>query len=144
VAHRGGGNLQSNCETSLLTIEEKVRAALASKGQADFVKTSTGFSTGGATAEDVCVDAAVVGNGHWRKSLGRGTDIRRYEKKWLCGATRIGASGQRQNHGAGGRFGGFSSDCLRLTGIKFVLISAPLFQFSRIRCWVIHRFFTRA
>ena len=46
-------------ETALLTDEEKVRGCeLAMKAGADFVKTSTGFSTGGATVEDVALMAA--------------------------------------------------------------------------------------
>ena len=54
AAHCGGAICKVIFETSLLTIEEKVRAALASKrAGADFVKTSTGFSTGGATAEEL-------------------------------------------------------------------------------------------
>ena len=48
-------------ETALLTDDEKVRACLAAKrARADFVKTSTGFSTGGATAADVALMAQVV------------------------------------------------------------------------------------
>ena len=48
-------------ETSLLTNEEKARACeLAVKAHADFVKTSTGFSTGGATVEDVSLMSRIV------------------------------------------------------------------------------------
>ena len=93
VAHRGGAICKVIFETSLLTIEEKVRAALASKrAGADFVKTSTGFSAGGATAEDVALMRAVVGLGIGVKASG---GVRTFDdlKKMVCaGATRIGAS----------------------------------------------------
>lgn len=50
-------------ETALLTEEEKVRACeLSEKAGADFVKTSTGFSTAGATVEDVKLMRATVGD----------------------------------------------------------------------------------
>lgn len=93
VAHRNGAICKVIFETSLLTVEEKVRAALASKrAGADFVKTSTGFSTGGATAEDVALMRAVVGTNIGVKASG---GVRSFEdlKKMVCaGATRIGAS----------------------------------------------------
>jgi deoxyribose-phosphate aldolase len=93
VAHRGGAICKVIFETSLLTFEEKVRAALASKrAGADFVKTSTGFSTGGATAEDVALMRAVVGTDIGVKASG---GVRTFDdlKKMVCaGATRIGAS----------------------------------------------------
>lgn len=60
-------------ETCLLTDEEKVRACeLSVKAGADFVKTSTGFSTGGATVEDV----ALMKKNRWRACKGKGK--RRY------------------------------------------------------------------
>jgi deoxyribose-phosphate aldolase len=93
AAHRCGAICKVIFETSLLTLEEKVRAALASKrAGADFVKTSTGFSTGGATAEDVAILRAVVGSGIGVKASG---GVRTFDdlKKMVCaGATRIGAS----------------------------------------------------
>jgi deoxyribose-phosphate aldolase len=93
VAHRSGAICKVIFETSLLTVEEKVRAALASKrAGADFVKTSTGFSTGGATAEDVALMRAVVGTDIGVKASG---GVRTFDdlKKMVCaGATRIGAS----------------------------------------------------
>ena len=80
-------------ETSLLKNEEKARACeLAVKARADFVKTSTGFSTAGATAEDVALMRAIVGSEIGVKAAGgvRGLDDL---KKMVCaGATRIGAS----------------------------------------------------
>ena len=70
-----------------------MRASLASKkAGADFVKTSTGFSTGGATAEDVALMRAVVGSDIGVKASG---GVRTFDdlKKMVCaGATRIGAS----------------------------------------------------
>ncbi len=93
AAHRGGAICKVIFETSLLTVEEKVRAALASKrAGADFVKTSTGFSTGGATAEDVAIMRAIVGSEIGVKASG---GVRTFDdlKKMVCaGATRIGAS----------------------------------------------------
>ena len=93
IAHRGGAICKVIFETSLLTVEEKVRAALASKrAGADFVKTSTGFSTGGATSEDVALLRAVVGSEIGVKASG---GVRTFDdlKKMVCaGATRIGAS----------------------------------------------------
>jgi deoxyribose-phosphate aldolase len=93
AAHRGGAICKVIFETSLLTIEEKVHAALASKrAGADFVKTSTGFSTGGATAEDVALMRTVLGSAIGVKASG---GVRTFDdlKKMVCaGATRIGAS----------------------------------------------------
>jgi deoxyribose-phosphate aldolase len=93
AAHRGGAICKAIFETSLLTFEEKVRAALSSKSAgADFVKTSTGFSTGGATAEDVAILRAVVGSEMGVKASG---GVRTFDdlKTMVCaGATRIGAS----------------------------------------------------
>ena len=80
-------------ETSLLTEAEKVRACeLAVAAGADFVKTSTGFSTGGATAEDIKLMRETVGPDLGVKASG---GIRSYEDvKTMIdnGATRIGAS----------------------------------------------------
>jgi len=81
-------------ETALLTDEEKRRASeLAKKARANFVKTSTGFSTGGATAADVALMASVVrGAGMEVKASG---GIGSYEDAMAmieAGATRLGAS----------------------------------------------------
>ena len=57
-------------ETCLLTDEEKVKACeLAKEAGADFVKTSTGFSTGGAKAADVALMRKTVGPEYGRKSV---------------------------------------------------------------------------
>ena len=80
-------------ETALLTDEEKIKACLISKeAKADFVKTSTGFSKGGATAGDVALMKYVVGSTVGVKASG---GIRTAEDAKLMiesGADRIGAS----------------------------------------------------
>lgn len=80
-------------ETCLLTEEEKVKACQLSKeAGADFVKTSTGFSTGGATVEDVALMRKTVGSDMGVKASG---GARSYEDAIAfieAGATRIGAS----------------------------------------------------
>jgi deoxyribose-phosphate aldolase len=80
-------------ETSLLSKAEKIRASeLAKQAGADFVKTSTGFSTGGATLEDVKLMRATVGPDMGVKASG---GVRSYEDAVAmvdAGATRIGAS----------------------------------------------------
>ncbi|MTH52477.1 deoxyribose-phosphate aldolase [Bacillus mangrovi] len=80
-------------ETCLLTDEEKVRACeLSVKAGADFVKTSTGFSTGGATVEDILLMRKTVGPGLGVKASGGVRDREGAEKMINAGATRIGAS----------------------------------------------------
>lgn len=80
-------------ETCLLTDEEKVRACLlAKKAGADFVKTSTGFSTGGATVHDVALMRKTVGNDMGVKASG---GVRTHEDLLAmveAGANRIGTS----------------------------------------------------
>jgi deoxyribose-phosphate aldolase len=80
-------------ETSLLTDEEKERACLLSvKAGTDFVKTSTGFSTGGATIQDISLMRNVVGPNLGVKASG---GVRSREDALAlveAGATRIGAS----------------------------------------------------
>jgi deoxyribose-phosphate aldolase len=81
-------------ETSLLTNQEKARACeLSLKARADFVKTSTGFSTGGATVDDVALMSRIVRD----KGLGvkASGGVRSYDelrKMVQAGATRIGTS----------------------------------------------------
>lgn len=80
-------------ETSLLTEEEKIKACeLSMEAGAHFVKTSTGFSTGGATVEDVRLMRSVVGDRLGVKASG---GIRNYEtamKMIEAGANRLGIS----------------------------------------------------
>ncbi len=93
VVHAGGAILKVIIETALLTDEEKVAASqLAKVAGADFVKTSTGFGPGGATAEDVALMRRVVGPKMGVKASG---GIRTYadaQKMVAAGASRIGAS----------------------------------------------------
>ncbi|MBQ3108852.1 MAG: deoxyribose-phosphate aldolase [Clostridia bacterium] len=80
-------------ETCLLTDEEKVAACLAAKrAGADFVKTSTGFSKGGATVEDVALMRRTVGEEMGVKASGGIRDRETAFAMIQAGATRIGAS----------------------------------------------------
>lgn len=80
-------------ETALLTEEEKVRACeLSVKAGADFVKTSTGFASGGATVEDIALMREVVGPELGVKASGGVRDRETAEAMVKAGATRIGAS----------------------------------------------------
>lgn len=80
-------------ETSLLTDDEKVKACeLAVEAGADFVKTSTGFSTGGATSEDVALMRKTVGPDIGVKASGGVRSLEDMKKMVEAGATRIGAS----------------------------------------------------
>lgn len=80
-------------ETSLLTDEEKVRACQIAKEEgADFVKTSTGFSTGGATIEDIRLMRETVGPDMGVKASGGVTNRQEALAMIEAGATRIGAS----------------------------------------------------
>ncbi|MGL4761274.1 MAG: deoxyribose-phosphate aldolase [Sarcina sp.] len=80
-------------ETCLLTDEEKVKACeLAKEAGADFVKTSTGFSTGGATPEDIKLMRETVGPNLGVKASGGVRCFADAEAVIANGATRIGAS----------------------------------------------------
>jgi deoxyribose-phosphate aldolase len=80
-------------ETSLLTQEEKVRACeLSVKAGADYVKTSTGFSSGGATVDDIALMRKTVGPNIGVKASGGVRNTEDTEKMIEAGATRIGAS----------------------------------------------------
>lgn len=109
MGHAAGALVKVIIETSLLTDEEKVTACLLSKeAGADFVKTSTGFSGGGATIEDVALMRRVVGPEMGVKASG---GVRNYDdakNMVAAGATRIGASagikivqGELEAHGEG-------------------------------------------
>ena len=80
-------------ETCLLTDEEKIRACIAAKNAgADFVKTSTGFSTGGAAVHDVALMRQTVGEEMGVKASG---GVRTHEDLLAmveAGASRIGTS----------------------------------------------------
>lgn len=93
VAHEHGAICKVIIETALLTDEEKVRACLASRNAgADFVKTSTGFSKGGATVEDVALMRQVVGSQLGVKASGGVKGMEDARAMFQAGATRIGAS----------------------------------------------------
>src|SRR6266403_2329610 len=81
-------------ETALLTNEEKARACeLAVKARADFVKTSTGFSTGGATVEDVALMSRIVRDKKLGvKASGGIRSLADLLRMVQAGATRIGTS----------------------------------------------------
>ena len=80
-------------ETCLLTDEEKVKACEAAmRAGADFVKTSTGFSTGGANAHDVALMRSVVGDKLGVKASGGIRTPEDAEAMIAAGANRIGAS----------------------------------------------------
>jgi deoxyribose-phosphate aldolase len=93
ASHRGGAICKVILETALLSVEEKVRGTLASKrAGADFVKTSTGFGPGGATAEDVALMRCLVGGEIGVKAAGGVRTLEDLKKMVAAGATRIGAS----------------------------------------------------
>jgi deoxyribose-phosphate aldolase len=80
-------------ETALLTDEEKVKACLiAKKAGADFVKTSTGFAKGGATAGDIALMRRVVGSAMGVKASGGVRNRDDALTMVASGADRIGAS----------------------------------------------------
>ena len=80
-------------EAALLSDEEKVTAStLAKAAGADFVKTSTGFAAGGATAADVALMRRVVGAEMGVKAAGGVRDLEGLKAMVAAGATRIGAS----------------------------------------------------
>ncbi len=92
-AAKGKALVKVIIETCLLTDEEKVRACeLSVKAGADFVKTSTGFSTGGATAEDIALMRKTVGPNVGVKASGGVRTREDAEKMVAAGASRVGAS----------------------------------------------------
>jgi deoxyribose-phosphate aldolase len=92
-AAKGKALVKVIIEACLLTEEEKVRACeLSVKAGADFVKTSTGFSTGGATVADVALMRKTVGPDIGVKASGGVRDLKGMEEMVQAGATRIGTS----------------------------------------------------
>ncbi|HSI67213.1 MAG TPA: deoxyribose-phosphate aldolase [Planococcus sp. (in: firmicutes)] len=92
-AAKGKAIVKVIIETCLLTDEEKVTASRLSKeAGADFVKTSTGFSTGGATIEDVKLMRETVGSELGVKASGGVRSLEDVQAMIDAGATRIGAS----------------------------------------------------
>jgi len=93
VAHEAGALVKVILETSLLSVEEKLRASeLGLAAGADFLKTSTGFSTGGATVADVAILRGVAGNRCGVKASGGIRTLSDARAMLEAGATRIGAS----------------------------------------------------
>jgi deoxyribose-phosphate aldolase len=93
VAHEYDAICKVIIETALLTDDEKVRACLAAKkAGADFVKTSTGFSKGGATVADIALMRRTVGSELGVKASGGVKGLADARKLVEAGATRIGAS----------------------------------------------------
>lgn len=93
VCHKLGAKLKVILETALLTDAEKAKACELSKlAGADFVKTSTGFSKGGATAADVALMRRIVGPTMGVKASGGVRDAQDAKAMIAAGATRLGAS----------------------------------------------------
>lgn len=93
VARRGEALIKVILEAALLTDEEKVKACLlAKRAGADFVKTSTGFSKGGATVGDVILMRRVVGSAMGVKAAGGVRSREEALAMVASGADRIGAS----------------------------------------------------
>ncbi|MGB9454550.1 MAG: deoxyribose-phosphate aldolase [Bryobacteraceae bacterium] len=93
TAHEAGAIVKVILETALLDDAQKmVACTLAKKAGADFVKTSTGFSTSGATAHDVALMRSVVGPGMGIKAAGGIRTLSDLRAMTAAGATRIGAS----------------------------------------------------
>jgi deoxyribose-phosphate aldolase len=80
-------------ETCLLTDEEKIKMCeIVTESGADYIKTSTGFSTAGATFDDVALFAAHVGEGVKIKAAGGISSFADAEKFVSLGADRLGTS----------------------------------------------------
>lgn len=93
LAHGSGAIVKVILETCLLTFEEKLRASeLALSAGADFLKTSTGFSTGGATADDIALLRGVAGSRAGVKASGGIRSLADASTMLHAGASRIGAS----------------------------------------------------
>jgi len=113
LAHGAGAIVKVILETCLLTFEEKHRASeLALSAGADFIKTSTGFSSGGATVDDIALMRSIAGNRAGVKASGGIRSLADATAMLKAGASRIGASasvkilaelaGQAQTGGADG------------------------------------------
>jgi deoxyribose-phosphate aldolase len=113
LAHGSGAIVKVILETCLLSFEEKLRASeLALAAGADFIKTSTGFSTGGATVDDIALMRGVAGVNAGVKASGGIRSLADAKAMLLAGASRIGASasvkilaelaGQAAEHPSGG------------------------------------------
>jgi deoxyribose-phosphate aldolase len=93
TAHKGGAAVKVILETALLTDAQKLTACDLSKSAgADFVKTSTGFGPGGATAKDVALMRARVGQSMGVKAAGGIRSLEDLNSMVEAGANRVGAS----------------------------------------------------
>jgi len=93
ASHAAGALVKVIVETALLSQEEKVLACqLVKEAGADFVKTSTGFASGGATAEDVVLMRSTVGPSLGIKAAGGVRSLADALKMVEAGATRLGTS----------------------------------------------------
>jgi deoxyribose-phosphate aldolase len=93
VCHDGGALLKTILETGLLDDAQKASAcAIAKMAGADFVKTATGFASGGATEHDVALMRRVVGPDTGVKAAGGIRTLEDLRKMTAAGASRIGAS----------------------------------------------------
>ena len=93
AAHTRGAMVKVILETALLTDDQKIAACdLSKKAGADFVKTSTGFSTHGATVHDVALMRRVVGPDIGVKASGGIRTLEDLEAMRAAGANRIGTS----------------------------------------------------
>jgi deoxyribose-phosphate aldolase len=93
TAHAGGALVKVIIEAALLTDEEKfIACKLSKEAGADFVKTSTGFASGGATRHDVALMRRAVGPDMGVKAAGGIKSYQDAQKLIEAGATRIGAS----------------------------------------------------
>jgi deoxyribose-phosphate aldolase len=93
VAHAHNAIVKVIIETCLLTEDEKKRmCSIVTQSGADFIKTSTGFSTGGATVEDVLLLRRLVGPSVKVKASGGIRDLETAEAMLVAGAERLGTS----------------------------------------------------
>ena len=93
LARGAGASVKVILETCLLTFEEKHRATeIALAAGADFVQTSSGFSTGGATVDDISLMRSVAGDRMGVKATGGVRSLADASAMLHAGATRIGAS----------------------------------------------------
>jgi deoxyribose-phosphate aldolase len=93
LAHGAGAIVKVILETCLLSYEEKLRACeLSLAAGADFLKTSTGFSTGGATVDDIALMRGIAGSRAGVKASGGIRSLADARAMLNAGASRIGAS----------------------------------------------------
>jgi deoxyribose-phosphate aldolase len=93
AAHARAAVVKVILETALLTEDQKIAGCtLSQQGGADFVKTSTGFSTHGATVQDVALMRRIVGPNMGVKASGGIRTLQDLQAMRAAGANRIGTS----------------------------------------------------